>query len=187
MPPKTEPSYLPTLFYTVRSHIALENYDAALALLPSDSTDTQVRALRSLASYFETEDDADKYLEELRDLCIEIEEGYEGEEGDGMGSGLIKVAAATAFINEEELEEALTTLGAGLTCRDIERLGKILHASLLAHRSVHSVALIVQVYLSINRPDLAKKEYDAAKKWADDSLLIQLIEASIGLAVVSLY
>lgn len=48
-----------------------------------------------------------------------------------------------------------------------------------------SVALIVHIYLSIARPDLAKKEYEAAKKWADDSLLIQMVEATIGLAVVS--
>lgn len=49
---------------------------------------------------------------------------------------------------------------------------------------VRSVALIVHIYLSIARADLAKKEYEAAKKWADDSLLIQMIEATIGLAVV---
>jgi coatomer protein complex subunit epsilon len=41
----------------------------------------------------------------------------------------------------------------------------------------------VHIYLSINRPDLAKKEYDAAKRFADDSLLIQLVEASIGVTV----
>jgi coatomer protein complex subunit epsilon len=44
-----------------------------------------------------------------------------------------------------------------------------------------SVALIVQIYLSINRPDLAKKEFERSKRWADDDLLLQLIEASIGL------
>ena len=49
---------------------------------------------------------------------------------------------------------------------------------------LNSVALIVHIYLSISRADLAKKEYEAAKKWADDSLLIQMIEATIGLAVV---
>ncbi len=47
-----------------------------------------------------------------------------------------------------------------------------------------SIALIAHIYLSISRPDLAKKEYEAARKWADDSLLIQIIEATIGLSVV---
>ncbi len=36
--------------------------------------------------------------------------------------------------------------------------------------------------LAIHRLDLAEAEYLAARKWADDSLLIQLIEAWIGLA-----
>ena len=43
------------------------------------------------------------------------------------------------------------------------------------------MALIVQIYLSINRVDLAKKEFDRARKWAEDDLLLQQIEASIGL------
>jgi coatomer protein complex subunit epsilon len=43
--------------------------------------------------------------------------------------------------------------------------------------------LIVHLYLTINRPDLARKEYDRAHKssWANDDLLLQHIEASIGL------
>ena len=44
-----------------------------------------------------------------------------------------------------------------------------------------SVALIVQIYLSINRPDLAKKQFDRSKRWAEDDLLLQSIEAMIGL------
>lgn len=44
-----------------------------------------------------------------------------------------------------------------------------------------SIALIVQLYLSINRVDLAKRECDRARKWAEDDLLLQHIEASIGL------
>lgn len=46
---------------------------------------------------------------------------------------------------------------------------------------VHRVALIVQIFLSINRPDLAKKEYEKSKKWAEDDLLLQLIESTINL------
>jgi hypothetical protein len=45
----------------------------------------------------------------------------------------------------------------------------------------NSVAVAVQIYLSINRPDLAKKEFDRSKKWAEDDLLLQLIESNIGL------
>jgi coatomer subunit epsilon len=41
--------------------------------------------------------------------------------------------------------------------------------------------VIVHIYLSIHRPDLAKKEFDRSKQWAEDDLLLQLIESSIGL------
>ncbi|KAG8906186.1 hypothetical protein FRB99_007402 [Tulasnella sp. 403] len=169
LPPTTDEAYLATLCYTTRSHIALKNYPAALSLLPASDTSAPIRALRSLTNYFAAaEGEREPFLEELRDLCIEIEEGYEGSEEEGTGPGLIKVLGATAFFNEGEVEEALTTLGAGCKSRDIE-----------------SVALIVHIYLSIARPDLAKKEYEAAKKWADDTLLIQMIEGTIGLAVGS--
>lgn len=43
------------------------------------------------------------------------------------------------------------------------------------------MALIVQIYLSINRPDLAKKQFERSKRWAEDDLLLQSIEAMIGL------
>lgn len=45
----------------------------------------------------------------------------------------------------------------------------------------HRVALLVQIYLSINRPDLAKKQFERSKRWAEDDLLLQLIESNIGL------
>lgn len=48
-----------------------------------------------------------------------------------------------------------------------------------------SVALIVQIHLQQNRTDLALKEVQAAKRWAQDSLLINLAESWVGMRVVS--
>lgn len=45
-----------------------------------------------------------------------------------------------------------------------------------------SIALTVQLYISMNRLDLARKEFEKAKSWAEDDLLLQLIEAIVGLA-----
>lgn len=39
----------------------------------------------------------------------------------------------------------------------------------------------MQIYLSINRPDLARKEFERAKRWAGDDMLVQLVEAFIGM------
>ena len=45
--------------------------------------------------------------------------------------------------------------------------------------SKHRVAPTVQIFLYITRSDLAKKGYEKAKKWAEDDLLLQLIESTI--------
>ncbi len=49
---------------------------------------------------------------------------------------------------------------------------------------VISVALIVQIHLQQNRTDLALKEVQAAKRWAQDSLLVNLAESWVGMRVV---
>ena len=46
------------------------------------------------------------------------------------------------------------------------------------------VALLTQIHLVRNRTDLALKEVQAAKRWAQDSLLINLAEAWVGLRAV---
>jgi coatomer protein complex subunit epsilon len=42
------------------------------------------------------------------------------------------------------------------------------------------VALITQIYLQQNRTDLALKEVVAARRWAQDSLLVNLAESWVG-------
>lgn len=44
-----------------------------------------------------------------------------------------------------------------------------------------SISVTVYIYLSIHRPDLARKEFDRSKKWAEDDLLLGSIESSISL------
>lgn len=48
----------------------------------------------------------------------------------------------------------------------------------------YRVALIVQIHLQQNRTDLALKEVQAAKRWAQDSLLVNLAESWVGMRVV---
>ncbi|KAF2817655.1 uncharacterized protein BDZ99DRAFT_484436 [Mytilinidion resinicola] len=47
--------------------------------------------------------------------------------------------------------------------------------------SLDAVALIVQIHLLQNRTDLAAKEAQRARKWAQDSLLVNLAESWVGL------
>jgi len=155
----SSPDHAPTLIYQARAYIALGAPEEALKILSTEEPSLSIRAVRALAKYV-AKDDVEKALEELRDLCVEIEE----EGVDEKENSLVRVLAGTAFAREGEVEEALETLGAGSSTENLD-----------------AVALIVQIYLSINRVDLAKKEFDRARKWAEDDLLLQQIEASIGL------
>lgn len=47
-----------------------------------------------------------------------------------------------------------------------------------------AVALIVQIHLQQNRNDLAVKEVTAARRWAQDSILVNLAESWVGLRLV---
>jgi coatomer protein complex subunit epsilon len=47
-----------------------------------------------------------------------------------------------------------------------------------------SVALIVQIHLQQNRLDLAQKEAANARKWAQDSLLVNIAESWVGMREV---
>lgn len=51
---------------------------------------------------------------------------------------------------------------------------------------VDAVALIAQIHLQQNRTDLAIKEVTAARRWAQDSLLVNLAESWVGLRLVGI-
>jgi len=51
------------------------------------------------------------------------------------------------------------------------------------HGNLEALALIVQIHLQQNRTDLATKEVTAAKRWAQDSLLVNLAESWVGMRI----
>jgi len=162
LPEPSSPDYTPTLLYKARALVALERTKEAIALIPADSENVAMKAVAALARYVGAREAEDKEasLEQLRDLCVEVEGEGDGDEE----KGLVRVVAGTAFFRAGEVEEALESLGAGTD-----------------HENLEAVAVIVHIYLSINRPDLAKKEFERSKQWAEDDLLLQLIESSVGL------
>jgi len=72
-----------------------------------------------LVSYLKNPAEKETHLEELRDLCVEIE--GEDAEGDEYEKGSVRVLAGTAFAREGEIEEALETLGAGTNHTNLEQ------------------------------------------------------------------
>jgi len=171
LPDANSPDYTPTLIYQARAHLALSSPSSALSLISSSSTDQEnvaLKAVTALAKYIgaASESEKESTLEELRDLCVEIE--GDDVEGDEKDKWTVRVLAGTAFTRAGEIEEAVDTLGAGSNTTSLE-----------------AVAVLVQVYLSINRADLARKELEKAKRWAEDDLLLQHIEATISLTTGS--
>ncbi|KIY53365.1 hypothetical protein FISHEDRAFT_68971 [Fistulina hepatica ATCC 64428] len=161
-PDPSSSEYVPTLLYRARAYIALGDPQSAIDIIPSHSENVAFRAVIALAQYVQASDAADREssLEALRDLSVEIE----GDDVDGTDrdKAVVRVLAGTAFARAGEIEEALETLG--VDTQDLE-----------------AVAVVVQIFLSINRPDLARKEFERSKQWAEDDLLLQLIESSIDL------
>lgn len=161
LPEQSSEDYTPILFYKARAHIALGDTEPIASLIPTDTENLALKSVVVFANYISTPA-GDAALEELRDLSVEIE--GDDVEATEREKGWVRVVAGTAFARAGEIEEALETLGAESTTENLE-----------------AVAIAVQIYLSIHRPDLARKAFDRAKQWAEDDLLLQLIESTIGL------
>ena len=118
LPDASSPDYTAILVYQARAHIALNDPKAALRIIPQD-TNFVLRAVSSLARYVGAEDASGKEaaLEELRDLCVEIEGEEDVQENE---KGSVRVLAGTAFVHAGEVEEALETLGAGNDTENLE-------------------------------------------------------------------
>ena len=121
LPDANAPEYETTILYHARAHIALDEPEKAKELIEEDTESLPLKATRSLANYFsavtsDSESSKETALEELRDLCVEIE----GEEVEEKERGQVRVLAGTAFAKEGEVEEALETLGAGGSSENLE-------------------------------------------------------------------
>lgn len=164
----SDPATISTLLYAARSHLARSPSDptSALALLKSfNSSEPHVEAVTALARFVQAykQDDSDALSREI----VNLTELLDHATVNSPTGQTIRCATATALFLDGDAEEALNTLSVTGTGGSQE---------------LECVALGVHILLSIHRLDLAEKEYLAARAWAEDSLLIQLIEAWIGLA-----
>ncbi|KAI1441701.1 coatomer epsilon subunit-domain-containing protein [Annulohypoxylon stygium] len=108
---------------------------------------------------------------------------------------LAAIGALAQFVTGDTDEAVKTIEGLASSAGDNQTVqvigGTVLQASgkseeALALLSQHSgsldaVALIAQIHLQQNRTDLALKEVTAARRWAQDSLLVNLAESWVGL------
>ena len=117
LPDPSSEDYTPILFYKARAHIAVGDTKTVTSLIPNDTENVALKAVAVFANYI-SDPEGDAALEELRDLCVEIE--GDDVEATVQEKGWVRVVAGTAFARANEIEEALETLGAESTTKNLE-------------------------------------------------------------------
>jgi coatomer subunit epsilon len=82
---------------------------------------------------------------------------------------------------ESEGEDAVVQVCCGIVLAASGSTSEAIELLSKHQGNLEAVALLTQIHLSQNRTDLALKEVQAAKRWAQDSLLINLAEAWLGM------
>ncbi|KAF9315321.1 hypothetical protein BG003_003148 [Podila horticola] len=151
--------------FLFRALIALKNY-AKVAQEITESHALGLQALKAQAVYLDAVQSADTAG---RDAALaHLREMLQVQNPDDLNPEVtaleVKVVVGQVLASEGLVEEALGVL--------------------LPHGNhLESVAVVVQIYLQMNRLDLAKKEVESCKAWAEDAMLAQLMEAWVGLRV----
>lgn len=180
-----DPESLHRALYVARSHLATRpvNSSAAKSVLePYAASSPAAKAVLALADYLSGGETSSAKVDEVRDLVLEFEGGEEeGEDTQRAAEeSVVRVVAGTMFVLEDEVEEAVATLTEGSAKSDLEWYVWLIATVMLTC----SIALLVQLLLSLDRKDLAQTTYQTAKKIGNDSTLVQAIEAWIGMKTV---
>ncbi|CAG8625117.1 13906_t:CDS:2 [Funneliformis caledonium] len=164
----SEAANLERKIYLYRAYIAQQKYNLVISeIKSSDEIDLQV--VKILAIYLQAkpsvgsvglnngsggESKKEEALKELRDVVLS--------DPTNLINPTVQIIAGSIFYHEGLYEEALKIL--------------VRH-----NKNLECVALIIQIYLKLDRLDLAKRELASTKTWAEDAMLAQLIEAWVGL------
>jgi coatomer subunit epsilon len=98
-------------------------------------------------------------------------------------SGDSKGLATATSLAESEGEDATVQICAGTVLASAGEYAAAIDLLQKHQGSLEAVALLVQTHLAQNRTDLSLKEVAAAKRWANDSLMINLAESWTNLRV----
>lgn len=98
-------------------------------------------------------------------------------------SGDSKGLETATSLAESESEDATVQICAGTVLASVGEYAAAIDLLQKHQGSLEAVAILAQIHLARNRTDLALKEVAAAKRWANDSLLINLAESWTNLRV----
>ncbi|KAF2729379.1 coatomer subunit epsilon [Polyplosphaeria fusca] len=142
---------------------------------PSNAIPTRVLKLRSQIALGQSKAVISELGGEKTPDLVAVRLLAESEEGKDVVEQVKKLVA------EQGQENLTVQICAGLV---LSRAGETEEAlSVLSKHegSLDAVALIIQIHLQQNRTDLAAKEAQRAKKWAQDSLLVNIAESWVGM------
>ncbi|KAG2180766.1 hypothetical protein INT44_003773 [Umbelopsis vinacea] len=145
--------------YLYRSYVGQGKYNIVISDI-TERDPAEVQAIKLLAIYLQAKQKGDAAAAEQ---AISSSTALLSD-GANHSNPTIQLASATIQVNEGFLEEAL----------------RILHSR---GKNLECAALVIQIYVQMDRIDLARKEVGSVKSWAEDALLAQLIEAWVDLRV----
>ncbi|GFF30258.1 coatomer subunit epsilon [Aspergillus udagawae] len=165
-------NHLTARILQLRAQLALGQTDEVLSAVDGEEENPDLAAVKALAQL--AAGDAESALQ----LAQELAENY-------PENASVQVLGGTVLQAHGRSEEALAVL--------TKHQGNLeawvpLYPSFVICNGLMvwyegSVALIVQIHLQQNRVDLALKEVQAAKRWAQDSLLVNLAESWVGMRI----
>ncbi|KAI5283881.1 hypothetical protein KEM54_001763, partial [Ascosphaera aggregata] len=150
------------------------------ALSPENALPARILKLRAqiaLGQIDEVLADVEGEEDQASDLAAVRALAYQA---GGNGAMALKEAERLAA---EEGDNATVQILAGTVLQAHGKSEEALQLLAKHQGNLEAVALITQIHLASNRTDLALKEVQAAKRWAQDSLLVNLAESWVGLRV----
>jgi len=139
--------------YIYRSYIGQGKYRLVTDEIKDPRAHNSLQAVKLLATYLANEDNRDLALATLKEWMSD---------GVAANNPILQVIGATIYILEEKYEEAMRCV--------------------YQANSLEGLSILVQLYLRINRLDLAEKELKAMQKIDDDATLTQLTQVWVQIA-----
>lgn len=139
-----------------RAYIAQRKFRIVLDEV-KESSPEDIKPIRLLAEYFANPENKSDILGDLENEVIDVS-------NSNLRNHVFLVVASTIYFRENKLEEAL----------------EILQDEFI-NKSLECKALRVQVYLKMNRLDLATKELKSMQESDDDATLTQLALAWVNI------
>ena len=163
---------LPARILQLRAQIATGAAEEVLAKLKGDGKVPDLAAVKALAQY--ATGNTTLAIGEVEKLASTYSENV-----------TVQILGGTVLQAGGKSDEALGLLTKHQGSLEAYDLFLIVGSEQKAYSTFYRVALIVQIHLQQNRTDLALKEVQAARKWAQDSLLVNIAESWVGLRMVS--